>query len=268
MVKLGMIGLGHMARLVLNIWKESLDPKPHIVGVQVPPASLESARAYVGESVPVVDNLEDLLTLGPDVVMECATQGALRANGPEVLRRGRDLLVISNGALADEKLLDELREAARQGHARLLVPSGAGGGMDVLAAARLGGLDEVRQSLSKPPRSWKNTPAEKNINLDALTERVCIFSGSAREASALFPQNANVTATVALAGVGFDKSRVELFADPSLTGPVHVIDAKGAFGTLHFELQGVCLPDNPKTSLLAGLSLANSMLNLESWIRL
>lgn len=268
MVKLGLIGLGHMSRLVMDIWKESPEPKPCIVGVQVTPASVESAQAYLGESVPAVDNLEDLLALGPDVVMECATQGALRANGPEVLRRGRDLLIISSGALADERLLNELREAARQGHSRLLVPSGAVGAMDVLAAARLGGLDEVRQSLSKPPRSWKNTLAEEGINLDALTERVCIFSGSAREASVLFPQNANVTATVALAGAGFDKSRVELFADPSLTGPLHVIDAKGAFGTLHFELQGVSLPDNPKTSLLAGLSLANSMLNLESWIRL
>ncbi len=268
MIKLGLIGLGHMSRLVVDIWKQSPEPKPCIVGVQEAPASLESARAFLGEGVPVVDNLNELLALDPDVVVECATQGALRANGPEALRRGKDLLIISNGALSDEKLLDELREAAKQGHSRLLVPSGAVGAIDVLAAARLGGLDEVRQSLSKPPRSWKNTAAEEKNDLDTLTERTCIFSGSAREASALFPQNANVTATVALAGLGFDNSRVELFADPALDGPLHVIDAKGAFGTLHFELQGVSLPDNPKTSLLAGLSLARSMLNLESWIRL
>ena len=268
MVRLGLIGFGHMARLVMDIWNKSPEPKPQVVGIQVLPELLESVNTYLKGSIPVVDDLKELLALDPDVVVECATQEALRINGPEVLRQGRDLLIISNGALADEKLLNELHEAARQGYSRLFVPSGAVGGMDVLSAARLGGLDEVYQSLSKPPRSWKNTPAEGKIDLDSLTERVCIFSGTAREASELFPQNANVTATVALAGVGFDRSKVELFADPSLTGPVHVINARGAFGTLHFELQGVSLPDNPKTSLLAGLSLAKSMLNLDSWIQL
>ncbi len=268
MLKLGLLGLGHMSRFVLDIWRKAPEPKPQIIVVQEVPDALEHARAFLGDDIAVVDNIDDHLNMNPDVGVECATQQALRACAPQILRRGKDLLIISNGALANEAFLNELRQAALDGQSTLFIPSGAIGAIDVLSAARLAKLSEVRQSLAKPPRSWKNTPAEKEFDLDKLTERTCIFAGTARAASTLYPQNANVTATVALAGLGFDQSYVQLFADPSLNGPVHTIEAKGDFGTFYFELHGVSLPDNPKTSLLAGLSLAKSLLNLDSWIRL
>lgn len=266
MKRIALIGMGHMARHVLDIWEQAPQPKPELIGVMEAPQGLAAAGRLLAGRMPVVDSLDALLALDPDVVVECATQGALKAHGPRVLEAGKDLLIISNGALADMELLDALRDAAQRGGARMLVPSGAVGGLDVLAAGRLGGLEEVRQSLTKPPAAWKNTPAETEFDLGALTGPQLIFSGSARQAARLYPQNANVTATVALAGVGFDESKVELFADPAMTGPLHKIWAKGAFGSFSMELQGVALPDNPKTSLLATLSLARSILNLSSWV--
>ena len=266
MKRIAFIGMGHMARHVFKLWREAPDPKVDLVGVLEAPQGLEAARGFLPKRILVTDSLDALLALKPDAVVECATQGALKSCGPKVLAAGVDLLMISNGALADPELLEALRQAALQGGSRLYVPSGAVGGLDVLAAARLGGLDEVRQFLGKPPRAWKNTPAEAAFDLDALTGPQVVFSGTARDASRLYPQNANVTATVALAGVGFDASQVELVADPSLGGPLHKIWARGAFGSFSMELQGVALPDNPKTSLLATLSLARSVLNMSSWI--
>lgn len=266
MKRIAFIGMGHMARHVFTIWHAAPEPKANLVGVMEAPQGFDSARQFVPNHIPLVDSLDALLALQPDVVVECATQAALTNCGPTVLAAGIDLLMISNGALAAPDLLEALRTAAAKGNSRLYVPSGAVGGLDVLAAARLGGLDEVRQFLGKPPRAWKNTPAEQQFDLDALTGPQVVFSGSAREASRLYPLNANVTATVALAGVGFDNSQVELVADPALSGPLHKIWAKGAFGSFSMELQGVSLPDNPKTSLLATLSLARSVLNISSWL--
>ena len=170
-------------------------------------------------------------------------------------------MIISTGALADPELNERLQAAALRGSAQLMIPAGALGGVDALAAARLGGLTRVNQSLTKPPEAWRGTPAEELVNLDELTGPVTLFSGSAREAASMYPKNANVAATVAAAGVGFDESQVELIADPGIEGPMHRIEAKGAFGTLRMEIAGVSLPDNPKTSLLAALSMARALIN-------
>jgi aspartate dehydrogenase len=142
-----------------------------------------------------------------------------------------------------------------------MVPAGALGAIDALAAARLGGLTSVEQSLAKPPRAWRGTPAEALLDLDGLTQATPFFNGTARDAASQYPQNANVAATVAAAGVGFDESKVELVADPALNGPVHRIKVQGAFGNMELVLSGVTLPDNPKTSMLAALSIARALIN-------
>jgi aspartate dehydrogenase len=162
-------------------------------------------------------------------------------------------MVASTGALADPALAERLVRAA---HAELWIASGAVAGLDGLLAARTAGLNSVRFTSLKPPVSWRGTPAEKHLDESASRRRIVFFEGTAREAAALYPQNANVAAAIALASLGLDCTQVQVGSDPHIEGPVGIIDAAGAFGTFHFEMLGRASATNPKTSAITGHSLA------------
>lgn len=210
----------------------------------------------------------DALDAEPGFAVECAGHSGVVQHGAAILRRGIDLAVISIGALADQKLYDSLAAAAREGGAKLLLPAGAIGGADALAAARTGGLDRVVYTSRKPPRAWKGTPGEKVVDLDALKAPATLYEGNARDAATLYPQNANVAATIALAGIGFENTRVKLVADPAADGNIHHIEAAGTFGSFTVEMRGKPLPENPKSSTLAALSLVRAIRNRASAIEI
>jgi aspartate dehydrogenase len=159
------------------------------------------------------------------------------------------------GALATPGLLERLKAAAVRGRAKLILPAGAVAGIDAIRAARLAGLDSVEYLSRKPPLAWRGTPAEKSVDLEGLREAATFYDGNAGEAARNYPQNANVAATVALAGLGLEATRVKLVADPAARGNRHEITASGAFGRLEIAIEGRPLPGNPKTSMLAALSL-------------
>jgi aspartate dehydrogenase len=209
----------------------------------------------------LVTTVPDLLAAQPGLVVECAGHGAVDAYGTDVLAGGADLLVASLGALADRQRLGRLKAAAERAGASLIVPSGAVGGLDLLAAARVAGLSRVTYVSRKPPRAWKGTPAENLADLDALAAATTFYTGPADAAARDYPQNANVAAAVALAGLGFERTQVQLVADPAAPGNLHRIEAEGAFGRTEIVIEGRPLPDNPKTSMLAALSLVRAVLN-------
>jgi aspartate dehydrogenase len=208
----------------------------------------------------VIDSLEDL-DFTPLLAAECASHSAVKAYGPTLLRRGIDFVIASIGSLSDDALYRELERAAVEGGAKLVLPAGAVPGIDALNAALLGGLDRVSYISRKPPAAWKGTPAETAIDLDALKDRVTFYAGTARAAARDYPKNANVAATVALAGLGFDATEVRLIADPSVTANIHEIEANGAFGEMHLTIKGKPLRSNPKTSSLAAYSTVRAILN-------
>lgn len=244
------IGYGAMARKVHRMLPENVS----LVGVIASPASKEKLRAELPSSIEVATEVSALSYL-PDLVVEMAGQQGLKAHALAVLERGISLGIISVGGLTEDSFAAALEATARAHQAKIYVLSGAVGGIDALASAKALGLDSVTYQGRKPPNSWKGSPAEKWLDLDNLHEATVFFQGTAREAAATFPKNANVAATVALAGVGLDATHVRLIADPAATKNEHHMTASGAFGKLEITLQGNPLAENPKTSALAALSV-------------
>ena len=251
-ISVALIGGGSIACVVTRSLLEQ-HPQVRIVGALDQNVAL--ARERMDRRIPLTGSLDELLSWKPDLVVECAGHAALAQHGAEVLRLGTDLLIASVGALARPELERALREAAEAGGTRIRIPSGAIGGLDALASARVGGLDSVRYVGRKPVNAWRGTPAEAVVDLDTLTSAAVIFEGSARDAALRYPQNANVTAATALAGIGFDATRVTLYAAPAARGNEHQIEADGRFGSLRFSVVNAPLPENPKTSSLAAYSL-------------
>lgn len=252
---IAVIGYGAMARSLVG----SLGKNPS--GVRV-------GAVLVRGDVPLpsqaglrrMTSVAELVASQPSLVVECASHGAVRDTVPEILAAGIDVVLASVGALADPEVLSALERAAADGGARLTIASGAIGGLDVLRAATLAGLDEVVYSGRKPPAAWRDTPAESLVDLAAIDEPALLFTGTAAEAARLYPKNANVTAAVALAGIGFEKTRVRLYADPTVPGNIHELEASGSFGSFAIRLANKPLPDNPKTSWLAALSVQQAVL--------
>jgi aspartate dehydrogenase len=200
-----------------------------------------------------VDRIDELLGLRPQVVAECAGHGAMREYGASVLGNGVHLVCSSVGVLADRAFAQELARAAK-GDAQLLIPSGAIAGIDGLLASRTAGLRSVTYTSVKPPPAWMQTPAEETVHA-AGDRRTVFFEGTAREAAVQYPKNVNVGATVALAGLGLDRTMVKLVSDPAASGPLGIIEATGDFGTFRFDVLAYASPHNPKTSLLTAHSI-------------
>lgn len=226
-----------------------------MLGVLVRPQRLAEARAKAAGRFAVVDSIEALVELRPTIVAECAGHGAMRQYGPALLALSVDVLCSSVGVLADAKFEDELAAIAAKSGARLWIPSGAVAGIDGLLAARTAGLREVTYTSIKAPAAWDGTPAQPLLTGAAREKRTTFFEGTAREAATSYPQNANVGATVSLAGIGLDRTKVKLVSDPSTTGPLGIIEAEGDFGRFRFEALAYASPRNPKTSLLTAHSM-------------
>ena len=247
-----LIGCGAIGQEIVAQLAAS-DELGRVTAVLERPHNLARTRALAAGRFAVVERIDDVLATEPQIVVECAGHAAVASHGVAVLRRGVDLLIAATGCLADRRLADDLVEATRGG-GRLLIPSGAVAGLDGLLAARAS-LSMVSYQSAKPPVAWRNTPAEKLIDLAAVTAPRTFFEGSAREAALAYPQNANVGVTIALAGIGLDRTRVKLVADPTLDDPLGLIEADGALGRFRFEILAYAAPGNPKTSRLTAYSL-------------
>ena len=257
-MKLALIGHGAIAHQLLKHFADSPRHKVTII--------LDIADTHVAGGPPVTTKLAHLLAEKPDLVVECAGHSAVDAHAVPVLEAGHDILIVSIGALADRALREKVFSAAERTKRQVLLPAGAIAGIDGLAAARHGGLTSVRLRSRKPPLSWGGAPGVAGVDLAKITTATAIFAGPADEAARLFPKNANVAATVALAGLGFERTEVELIADPAAARNIHELEAEGAFGRFRIVLENVPSPDNPKTSALTAMSLIRLIENRETSI--
>ena len=260
MKRIVLIGYGAIAHMVCDQLERHTD-RVRITGVLVRQGREAEAGAGLGADTRVITDMADIARIAPNLVVECAGQGAVEQYAEDVLRAGIDLMVISTGALADDGTRARLMAAAERTGARIILPSGAVAGIDGLMAHRIGGLKSVRYTSTKPPYAWKGTPADDAFDLDGITERCVIFTGPAHEAARRYPKNANLAATVALAGLGMEKTEIQLVADPAVApNNVGRIDAEGTYGTLTVECRGLPAPSNPKTSATTALSVVHAIL--------
>jgi aspartate dehydrogenase len=254
-LRLAFIGWGAIARTTTKLLSDS---PVQIVAVAVRD---NRPRLDLPSNAALITRQEQLAEFTPDVVAEAAGRDSVGPWGHAAFEAGADFIVSSVSAFADATLLASLRSAAERAGRQVHIQTGALGGIDALAAARNMGIDTVEHRIVKPPNAWRNTPAETLCSLDALTAPEVFFSGSADEAASAFPKNANVAMTTALAGIGPALTKITLIADPGATTNRHEISAAGAFGQLDVSISNNPLPDNPKTSAMAALSLVRSIRN-------
>lgn len=249
MLDVVLIGYGAIGQAIFRRLQGSALVK--VTHVVVRSQRITDVQAALGDAdIQAVDQIPS----GTRLALECAGHEALAGHVLGALAKGTECAVMSVGALAEVGLPEKLIAAAQQGNTQVHLLAGAIGGIDAIAAARQAGLSEVTYTGRKPPLGWKCSAAETVADLANLRQAAVIFEGTAREAARLYPKNANVAATVSLAGLGLDATRVRLIADPDVTENIHEILARGEFGEMQLSMRGKPLAENPKTSALTVLS--------------
>jgi len=262
----GLIGLGSMGSFVAReIMRGEIPGILLVAAADIRPPSPDLLRELRKHSVSLVQSFEGLGNFPIRLVIECANQKVVTECADFFLAKGIDLLLMSVGALVQGSLFSQLTARAEEKGCRIYLPSGAIGAIDALQAARLRGLDEVTLTTRKPPQSLSRI---EGVNLEDLREPRVLFEGPATEAVVKFPQNVNVAATLSLAGLGPEKTRVRVVADPGVQQNIHEIHARGAFGSFEIRLANWPNPDNPKTSLLSCLSVVSLLKRVRGTVQI
>jgi len=261
---IGVVGCGAIGRALLKA-VEAGTVSTRVAGITS--CGENSAREFLSTLInppPYLPRSE--LIAAADLVVEAAGGAVVPALAEQVFAAGKDLMIISVGALLDHP---EIIERSRRTGCRLYIPSGAIAGLDGIKSAVIGKIAHVTHTTRKPPAGLEGAPylVERGISLAGLEEEKEIFSGSAREACRGFPANVNVTAAVSLAGIGPDQTRVKIFAVPGLARNCHDIDVEGEFGKLHVHIENVP-SENPKTGKLTALSIIRAVQDVIDPVRI
>jgi aspartate dehydrogenase len=208
----------------------------------------------------IVENPHLLSSHPVNIIVEAASQDAVRDVGLSVLQNKRDFMIMSVGALLDESIYEILSDACRDFKKTIFLPSGAIAGLDGIKSVK-DELESVSITTTKHPRSLKGAKFFENseIDLDSINSATMIFEGSAKEAVSLFPANINVAALLSLSGIGSERTAVKIVADPNTDRNTHHIEASGKFGNMTFTIENFPDPNNPKTSRLAILSAIETL---------
>lgn len=253
-LRLGLIGYGAIGAPLAAAFAPGNDDGVAVVGVLV-----RRPRPAAEDGPPLVTSLDALQAAAPRLVVECAGHEAVRCHVGPLLAAGTDVVLTSIGALTDDALRDRLAAQAEAGGGRLRIAAAGIGSLDMLAAAAVGGLASVTITVRKDPSAWHGTPAEKRLALDAVAMPTILFDGPVRDGAALYPQNVNIAAATALAGIGLDRTRLVIVVDPTITDHVVEIEAEGEFGRFSFRESVRPSPENPKTGRIVAMALIKTV---------
>jgi aspartate dehydrogenase len=200
-----------------------------------------------------------------DLAVEVAPGALIDQICRPMLKAGKKVMVLSAGALLPRP---ELMELARANGGQIIVPTGALLGLDAVSAAAEGSVHSVRMTTRKPPKGLVGAPyLEKNdISVEGLNEAKRVFSGTAREAAAGFPANVNVAAALSLAGIGPDRTTIDIWADPAVTRNCHTIEVDADSARFTMTIENIP-SENPKTGRITALSALAALRRLHAPLR-
>lgn len=251
MLRIGLLGCGNIAGIIAS---RCAGLAEIVACHDQEPAQMQAYAAHTAAKA--CPDMDSLLRQDYNILVEAASIEAVRDHLQEALTAGKDVVVLSVGALADREFLRDVRAQARRAGRRIHVPSGAIFGLDNLKVARICGLERLLLKTTKHPRS---------LGLAELESPRLLFRGSAAQAVRAFPKNINVSAAL---GLATDiEPAVELWADPAAISNRHEILAEGPFGTLSLCAENLPSPENPATSYLAALSVLTLLQSLEDPVR-
>jgi aspartate dehydrogenase len=250
-LRVAVVGLGAIGMRVVEALNRGID------GLVLAAVSVQNPEKHRGRltslmRTPAILPIEALADIA-DIVIECAPAKLLRSIVTPFVSRGKTAIVLSAGALLEN---EDLIDLARQNGGQIVVPTGALIGLDAVVAAAVGTIHSVRMVTRKPVTGLAGAPyiAENNIDIERITEPLKIFEGTARQAAKGFPANLNVAVALSLAGIGPDRTMLEIWADPALTRNVHRVDVVSDSASFSMSIENIP-SENPKTGLITALSV-------------
>jgi aspartate dehydrogenase len=252
-MKIALIGCGSIGTFIADAINEN---KIDVELKYVYDIDVKKGKEFAKRFHTEYKDFDEILKEDLDLILEAASQEAVRNLIPKALGAKKNVMIMSTGALVDEHLLQEIKELAEKNKLKVYLPSGAIVGLDGIKSASIEEIENVTLKTTKAPKSLEGAPFFKKhrVNLSEIKKPTIIYEGPAEEAVRLFPSNVNVAASLSLAGIGPKKTKVQIIADPNIESNVHEIIAEGKFGVLKMRVENVPSPDNPKTSYLAALS--------------
>jgi aspartate dehydrogenase len=262
-LRVAVAGLGAIGTRVVTELDRGIDG---LVLAAVAVQNPEKHRDWLSNltTTPAVLPIEALADVA-DIVIECAPATLLRSIVAPFAAKGKTAVVLSAGALLDH---DDLIELAKQNGGQIVVPTGALIGLDAVTAAAVGNIRSVRMVTRKPVLGLAGAPyiVENNIDIDRITEPLRIFDGTARAAAKGFPANLNVAVALSLAGIGPDRTKLEIWADPTVTRNIHRIEVESDSARFSMSIENIP-SENPKTGLITALSVIAYLRKLRASLR-
>jgi len=257
--RVGIIGYGSIGKEIIAATSRNEIPNARIVALFDKESTVFNKVDYDNGELNLFSDFDEFynsdIYSNIDIIIECASKGAIKEYGKKIIDSKKDLIVLSVGAFSDEKYLIELQNLSNLNNTKILIPTGAIAGLDSIRSVKKY-LNTLTIVTTKNPKSLIGAPYFKTskIRIDEILKETVLFEGNAVDAIELFPANVNVAVSVALAGIGLVKTQVKIVADPTLSVNKHEIVGEGTFGKIQIVVQNIPSPSNPRTSYLASLS--------------
>lgn len=251
--KVGIVGLGAIGLQIARTIDQGNISNFDLVAIATRDEKKAAKNLETFDHLPDITSIKNVCTRA-DIIVECAPAAIFRTIIEETIKAGKTLIPASVGALLP---YPDVIERAKSTGAKIIVPTGALIGLDAVRAAAEGNIEKITLKTRKPPNGLAGAPflVQNKISVENLTEAKLVFDGSARDGAKGFPANVNVAAALSLAGIGPDKTKLQIWADPFINRNMHTISVEADSARFTMTIENIPTIENPKTGKITALSL-------------